>query len=96
MNRYSILLGKDGVTEQSQIKLQDYRRERTCFSSSLCWKGMLRTFHRLPSNAQRLAYPENNFTVTGIQAMKGSGVQSLARVVSPDCAGDIFSDRAAT
>lgn len=53
-------------------------------------------FPQATTNAQRLAYPENNFTVTGIQAMKRSGVQSLTRVVSPDCAGDIFSDRAAT
>ena len=53
-------------------------------------------FPQATTNAQRLAYPENNFTVTGIQAMKGSGVQSLARGVSLDCAGDIFSDRAAT
>lgn len=53
-------------------------------------------FAQASTNAQRLAYPENNFTVTAIQALKGSGVQSLARVVSPDCAGDSFSDRAAT
>lgn len=34
-------------------------------------------FAQASTNAQRLAYPENNFTVTAMQALTGSGVQSL-------------------
>lgn len=40
------MLGEEGITEQSKVKLQDYNRDTKCFSESPCLKKLLRTFRK--------------------------------------------------